>query len=201
MRKYIPSFLLYSRIPVALAILILAWQQPGGYDIIIVALLIYGVVSDFLDGFTARMWHLSTEHLRKADSNVDQFFWLVTAVAVYLITPQFYHTYKWHIILLVIMEAAAYLISYIRFRNVVATHAILSKLWVVTLLCTFIQIVLTGDSGWVFMVCFWVGLLSRLEIIAIMLVLKNWTNDVPGIYHAIQLRKGKTIKRNKIFNG
>jgi CDP-diacylglycerol--glycerol-3-phosphate 3-phosphatidyltransferase len=34
-----------------------------------------------------------------------------------------------------------------------------------------------------------------------LLVLKKWTADVPSFYHAIQLRKGKEIKRNKYFNG
>lgn len=201
MRRYIPLILLYSRIPAGLAIVFCAWQQPAGYDMIITALLLYGVVSDFLDGFTARMWHLSTEHLRKADSNVDQFFWLAAAIGVYLVAPDFFSTIIWHIAILLALEVLAYVISLARFRNVVATHAILSKLWVVTLLATFIQVVLTGSSDSVFMACFWIGLISRLEIIAIMLLLKSWVNDVPSVYHAIRLRRGKTIKRNKIFNG
>lgn len=201
MRKHIPLILLYSRIPAALAMLLLAWWQPDGFRGYIVAILVYGVVSDFLDGFTARMWYISTESMRKADSNVDQLFWIAAMAATYLVAPEFYHTYLWYIITLAVLEALAYLISYIRFRNVVATHAILSKLWVVTMLATFIQVILTGQSGWIFMVCFWVGLVSRIEIIAIMLLLKEWVNDVPGIYQALQLRKGKDIKRNKIFNG
>lgn len=201
MRKYIPSILLYSRIPAALAMILLAWLQPTGYAGIIIGILIYGVVSDFLDGFTARMWSISTEHMRKADSNVDQLFWLCAAAATYIIAPQFYHQYIWLIAALLILEGLAYLISYLRFRNIVATHAILSKLWVVTLLLTFIQVVYTGSSSTVFLTCFWVGLISRLEIVCIMLLLRNWVNDVPSVYHAIQLRKGKEIKRNKVFNG
>lgn len=42
---------------------------------------------------------------------------------------------------------------------------------------------------------------QKLEIMVVLLILKEWTNDVPGIYHAILLRQGKTIKRNKLFNG
>lgn len=48
---------------------------------------------------------------------------------------------------------------------------------------------------------FVLGLLSRLEIIAILIMLKSWTNDVPSLLHAIKLRKGVPIKRNRYFNG
>ena len=40
-----------------------------------------------------------------------------------------------------------------------------------------------------------------IEIIAILLVIKDWTNDVPSLYHAIILRQVKKIMRNKFFNG
>jgi CDP-diacylglycerol--glycerol-3-phosphate 3-phosphatidyltransferase len=49
--------------------------------------------------------------------------------------------------------------------------------------------------------CFYVGMISRLEIIAILFLLRRWTNDVPSVYHAVLLRKGKEIKRHKLFNG
>jgi CDP-diacylglycerol--glycerol-3-phosphate 3-phosphatidyltransferase len=48
---------------------------------------------------------------------------------------------------------------------------------------------------------FWIGILTRVEVIAILLVLKEWTNDVPTLYHAVRLRQNKLIRRNKFFNG
>ena len=38
-------------------------------------------------------------------------------------------------------------------------------------------------------------------VIAILIVLKEWTNDVPTVYHSYKLRKGLPIKRHKLFNG
>jgi len=32
-------------------------------------------------------------------------------------------------------------------------------------------------------------------------ILKDWTNDIPSLYHAVLIRKGKEIKRHKLFNG
>lgn len=163
--------------------------------------MIWGVISDFFDGFIARRVGTSTEKLRKADSNVDQVFWIAVIASTMLVAPSFYAENLLEILVLLFLETTAYVICFIRFKKVVATHAIASKLWVLTLLGMLIEVVLFGSSGILFTICFWVGLISRLEIIAIMLLLRKWTNDVPGIYQAIQLRKGKEIKRNKIFNG
>jgi len=95
----------------------------------------------------------------------------------------------------------AYLISFIKFKKEVATHAILSKFWTLTIVGTLIQVILTCDSSVIFTTCFYLGVISRIEIISILLILKVWTNDVPSFYHAILLRKGREIKRNKLFNG
>jgi hypothetical protein len=93
------------------------------------------------------------------------------------------------------------MISYIKFRKEVATHAILSKIWTLTIMAVLTQIVLSCESLFLFNLCFYLGMISRIEIMGILLILKNWTNDVPSVYHVVLLRQGKTIKRNKLFNG
>jgi len=69
------------------------------------------------------------------------------------------------------------------------------------LFATLIQLIATSSSTILFNICFVVGLITRLEIIIILLLIRQWTNDVPSVYHAFLLRKGKTITRNKLFNG
>lgn len=201
MIKQLPFVLVYSRLPAGTIIVLLAWLTPSYYKEWIVALMVYGLVSDFFDGFIARRVGASTERLRRLDSGIDQFFWLCIIAATVLIAPEFYKDNWWQVGLLALAESVAYVISYIRFRKEVATHAIASKIWVLTLLLMFTQLVLSGSSTWGFQLCFWVGLVSRLEIIGILLIIPEWVNDVPSIYHAVQLRQGKEIKRNKIFNG
>lgn len=201
MIKKVPIWLIYSRVVAGLFILLLAWMGKPSLNVWIVGLLVYGLVSDFFDGFIARRVGVSEERLRRLDSTVDQFFWLSVTLGCYWLSPQFFNDHWWQISILIALEAIAYLISFLRFRKEVATHALASKLWVLILLFVFIEVVLTSNSSWLFQLCFWVGVVSRLEIIGILLLVREWVNDVPTIYHAIQLRKGKTIKRNKIFNG
>jgi CDP-diacylglycerol--glycerol-3-phosphate 3-phosphatidyltransferase len=99
------------------------------------------------------------------------------------------------------IEAVTYAVSFLKFKREVATHAIASKIWTLTILATIIQVILTCESSVLFQCCFYLGVATRLEIISILLILKKWQHDVPTVYHAVQLRKGKEIKRNKFFNG
>jgi CDP-diacylglycerol--glycerol-3-phosphate 3-phosphatidyltransferase len=64
-----------------------------------------------------------------------------------------------------------------------------------------IQIIAVNHSVILFNICLYLGIVTRLEIISIFLIIKNWTNDVPSVYHAVLIRKGKSIKRHKLFNG
>jgi hypothetical protein len=95
----------------------------------------------------------------------------------------------------------AYLICFLKFKKEIAYHSIGAKIWSLFLFTLLIQITFTCSSNIIFQLVFWIGISTRLEIIAITLVLKKWTNDIPSVYHAFLLRKGKTIKRNKLFNG
>lgn len=166
-----------------------------------VAIILWAILSDIFDGIIARRLKVSNERLRRMDSSIDQIFWILTMIAAIIICPDFFKTHYAKIGIVLVLEAVSYLISYIRFRKEVATHAILSKIWTLAITGTLIQIVLTCNSVILFNIWFYLGIVTRIEIIAILFILKEWTNDVPGIYQAILLRKEKEIKRNKLFNG
>ena len=93
------------------------------------------------------------------------------------------------------------MISFLKFRKEIATHSIGAKIWTLLLFVTLIEIMAHSKSTILFVYCFWVGIITRIEIIVIIITLKTWTNDVPTFYHALKLRQGKEIKRNKLFNG
>jgi FlaA1/EpsC-like NDP-sugar epimerase len=135
------------------------------------------------------------------DSTVDQVFWICCVIGAYLVCPDFFRTNFVKLLILIFVEGLTYFVSFIRFKKEVATHAISSKFWTLTIMATLIQVVLTCNSSILFDICFWLGIITRVEIIAMLLIIREWTNDVPSVYHAVLLRKGKEIKRNKLFNG
>jgi len=171
------------------------------YKFIAVLLLSIGLLADIFDGIIARRLNISTQTLRRLDSSIDQVFFISFSIATYIQCPDFFRNNWAKLSILLGFEAMAYLVSFLKFRKEIATHSIGAKFWTLLLFATLVQIILQCDSLVLFNICFYVGLLTRLEIIAIILTLKKWTNDVPTIYHSIKLRQGKEIKRHKIFNG
>jgi len=199
--KYIPKLLIYSRIIGGWVIATLSIIQPHNFRYVIIILICIGLLSDIFDGIIARSLKISTVSLRRLDSTVDQFFWLMVIVGTYFISPYFFKTNYVQIFLLLGLEGCCYLVSFIRFKKEVATHAISSKVWTLILFATLVQVIAVGNSIILFYVCFYLGILTRLEIIAMLVILKTWTSDVPTIYHAVLIRNNRPIKRYKLFNG
>ena len=192
---------MYVRFLLGFVIVLLSYFRFNSFRFSIVVLIIIGILTDIFDGIIARRLNISTQKLRRLDSSVDQVFWLYTLAGAYLICPDFFRINFLKLSAVLFFEGLAYAVSYTKFKKEVATHAILSKIWTVILMATLIQIILSCNSSTLFNICIYLGIISRIEIIAILLIIKNWTSDVPSLYHAIQLRKGKTIKRHKLFNG
>jgi len=199
--KKLPFILIYSRLAIGLTIILLSVARVDHYIFFAITLLTIGLLTDIFDGIIARKLNISTQLLRRLDSTIDQVFFISIAVATYIQCPDFFKTNATKLIVLFGFEALAYLLSFLKFRKEIATHSIGAKIWTLLLFATLIQIIVQCQSVALFNLCFWTGLLTRLEIMAIIFTLKQWTNDVPSIYHAVKLRQGKEIKRNKMFNG
>ena len=197
----IPLALIFCRLLFGIIILALAINRTPNFKTVAVVLFTLGLLSDIFDGIIARKLNISTTFLRRLDSTIDQLFFMLVAIAAYINCSSFFKENKIALIILLSTEALTYLVSFIKFKKEVATHAIASKIWTLFLFATIIQILNTCNAGILFTITFYMGLLTRLEIVGIILLLNTWTNDVPSIYHAYLLRKGKEIKRNKLFNG
>ena len=197
----LPIVLLYSRIAIGCVIIVFSILQLEYYSFIAVLLLSIGLLTDIFDGIIARKYNVSSDKLRRLDSTIDQFFFIAFTVATYIQCPEFFKSNALKLLLLIGMESLTYAVSYIKFKKEIATHTIGAKLWTLVLFATLVQIIIQGESVILFNLCFWIGLATRIEIVAIIIALKKWTNDVPSFYHALQLRKGKAIKRHKLFNG
>jgi CDP-diacylglycerol--glycerol-3-phosphate 3-phosphatidyltransferase len=198
---HIPKLLIFSRLIIGFIIILLSVFDIPYYKITAITLLSVGLLTDIFDGIIARHLKVSTQNLRRLDSTIDQIFFTSIVVATYIQCPDFFKNNIFKLVILISFEAFTYLISFLKFRKEIATHSIGAKIWTLLLFATLIQIIAQCQSDVLFSICFWVGLITRLEIIAIILTLKVWTHDVPSFYHSLKIRQGKDIKRHKIFNG
>lgn len=197
----LPITLIYARLAIGLMIVLLSVKHIDNYKFIAVLLLSIGLLTDIFDGIIARRLNVSTQNLRRLDSTIDQIFFISFAVATFIQCPEFFKNNSLKLTILFGFECLAYVVCFIKFRKEIATHSIGAKIWTLLLFATIVQIILQCESIVLFNIFFWVGLVTRIEIIAIILTLKKWTNDVPTIYHSLKLRQGKEIKRHKMFNG
>lgn len=201
MKKLLPYSLVFLRLLLGFYFVLHAYLAWENYALTGIICLILGLLSDILDGIAARKLGVSSPGFRRLDSNIDQVFYFSMLAGMFLHSSFFFQDNWLQITFLVSSEIAIYMVSYIRFRKEVATHSWGAKLWSLSLVATFIDVILNDSSFTLFQICFWLGLVSRLEIVAILLSLEEWTSDVPTFYHALQLRKGKDIKRSKWLNG
>lgn len=168
---------------------------------LLILLLLLGILSDVFDGIYARMYRVSTEKLRRMDSQTDLIFWLCAGWCSWLLHPEIVLENKYAIITIFIMEGLTYVFSILKFGKETCTHALLSKLWGITLFIAFISILGFGHAGLPFALAVTFGVISHIDVYLIILLLPKWTHDVPSSWHAWQIRQGKPIKRYKIFNG
>lgn len=199
--RHLPLALMYARLVLGLVLLALAWLRVAHFAPLAVVLIAVGVLTDVFDGIVARQLGVSTEKLRRLDSAVDQIFWASVVGATYLACPGFFARHAAKLLTLLAMEGLTYAVCYLKFRKEIATHSWAAKAWVLVSFAALAQLIFTCEAGWLFETSFYVGVLSRLEILAIVLLLRRWTNDVPTAYHAVLLRQNKPIKRHKLFNG
>lgn len=187
--KKVPFLLIYSRIFMGIAIaLIVVFNTPYA-SFWIVGLMIAALLTDFFDGVVARRYNVATQKLRVWDSNVDLFFWVVTMISVFYLNMEFFlRNYGW-ILSVVFLQILCLAVSFAKFKKSIATHALLSKLWAMVLLIFLIDLTLHSTSRIPFMLCVFLGILSRVEILLIILKLKRWTTDVPSIFAVSKINR------------
>ncbi|SKB97997.1 CDP-diacylglycerol--glycerol-3-phosphate 3-phosphatidyltransferase [Soonwooa buanensis] len=198
--KNIPYLLIAFRFLCAPIILVLAFYLKIEARIPILILMYLGLFSDIFDGIIARKAGVASEKLRRLDSQTDLVFWLSIGVATYLLFPELIKQNKVPIILIFVMEALCYIISFAKFGKETCTHAFLSKMWGLSLLLAFTSLLGFEYAGWAFRTSVVLGLISHLDVILIILILPKWQHDIPSCYHAWRIRHGKSIKKNIYFN-
>ena len=198
--KNLPYLLIAIRFCIAPILLLLSYFKGEESRFFILILMYIGLLTDIFDGIIARKTGVSSEKLRRLDSQVDLIFWLSLGFSSYILNPELIKAEWKSIVLIFIMEALCYTISIWRFGKETCTHAFLAKMWGLSLLITFTYLIGFQQAGWTFYVAVVVGLVSHIDVILIILLLPKWRYDVPSSYHAWRIRNGKQRKKTIFFN-
>ena len=198
--KNIPYILIAIRFLFAPIIFFLSYLIGEESRFLILALMFIGLLTDIFDGIIARKAGVSSEKLRRLDSQVDLVFWLSLGFAAYFMNPELIKEHWSSITTIFILEALCYIISIVKFKKETCTHAWLSKMWGLSLVIAFTYLIGFQKTGWVFDLTIILGVISHIDVILIILILPKWHYDVPSCYHAWNIRKGKQRKKSTLFN-
>jgi phosphatidylglycerophosphate synthase len=201
MKTKIPQLLIIFRLLLGPTMIFLTNKFKSEIRLELVILIILGLISDVFDGIIARNTGTSSEKLRRMDSQTDLVFWICVGVCSWLLNPEIIIENKIPIIIIFTMEAFTYIFSFAKFGKETCTHALLSKLWGLTLLATFVGLIGFGYAGFTLLSAIIFGVIGHIDVYLIILFLPKWTHDVPSCYHAYLIKKGIPIQRNKLFNG
>ncbi|WP_395061211.1 CDP-alcohol phosphatidyltransferase family protein [Flavobacterium sp.] len=201
MQNKTPQLLILFRLLLGPTMIFLTYKFGNAIRTELVLLLFLGLLSDIFDGIIARRLSVSSEKLRRMDSQTDLVFWLCVSWCGWILNPEIIINHRYAIAIIFLMEGLTYIFSLAKFKKETCTHAILSKLWGVTLLVAFISMIGFGCAGIPFFLAVFFGVIGHIDVYLIIYFLPKWTHDVPSCYHAYLIKKGKSIKRNRLFNG
>lgn len=187
-QQEIPKILIIFRFFAGLMLVGISMTNVESAGIICAIILALGVLSDIFDGVLARKFNVVTDDLRLWDSRIDVIFWLCTAIALHILYPMLWQISWVMIVVLGIMETIPRIISHIRFKREASTHHILSKIFTLFLWATISFTFLNGKLGNLYWVTLFIGIISQLEAIAIMLIIPEWAVDVKSIKSALKMR-------------
>ncbi len=186
--KKFPILLIIFRLFAGLTIVTISIANISNAGVFCTIILALGVLSDIFDGVLARKFNVVTNDLRLWDSRIDVIFWLCTAIALHILYPAIWKISWIMIVVFGIMETIPRIISQIRFKREASTHHILSKIFTLFLWATISFAFLNGKLGNLYWVTLFIGIISQLEAIAIMLIIPEWAVDVKSIKSALTMR-------------
>ena len=182
--KNIPFLLILLRLTLAPIMLSLSFMHMEYVGIFLFVLLFVGILSDVLDGVIARKLKISTDNLRKWDSNVDVFFLLSCIGSAWILYPNLVEAKLPFILCILGSELFMYVVSLIRFKRLPSNHAYSSKLFALSIFVCLSTLFLSDDWGITFYIMFVIGILSYLDNILILLRLSSYKVDTKVFWQA-----------------
>lgn len=182
--KYIPFALILFRLFVSP---VMVWIAYNNYSIagpLLAVLLVAGILSDVFDGIIARKLQIATDGLRKWDSNVDVVFLVCSIIAAWMFQPEVVADKAFYIWSIVAFELLMYVVCLVRFRKLPSNHAYSAKLFAVWICISLMLLFATGDWAIVFFIMYGFGVLSYLDNLLILALLREYKVDTKGFWKA-----------------
>lgn len=140
------------------------------------------LITDILDGWIARTFHLESELGAKLDSWADTATYIVGFCAVFTLKWQMIAPYVHWLFAFLAAWATLYLTMFIKFRGVVGLHTYSFKITAYLQGACMISLLWFGFWQWLFYLSIGWGILSCVEEIIIVMHLQKERTNVKGLF-------------------
>jgi cardiolipin synthase (CMP-forming) len=148
-------------------------------------LLLACLVSDFLDGWVARTFHLTSKLGAALDSIADVLTLSLAAAGLVVFERTFVSQHYRGLLLVVGLFAAEVIASLVRYGRPSSFHTMLAHISGYLIGGFLISIFFWGYQGWLFYPALTVCLAELAEEMALICLLPEWRSDVGGIYRVL----------------
>ena len=158
--------------------------------------LILSLISDIIDGFIARRFHMETEIGAKLDSFADNLNYLLVFAGLIVFKMEELRPYLFSFIIFMGMLVLMVIVSLIKFRKFPSFHLYMTKIGGYVQGAFFICLFTLGFyAPFYYLVIAW-GIIGAIEHIAIQMILPEMRSNVKGLYWVLKERKAATEKRS-----
>lgn len=185
-RLNLPNLLSAYRLGVSPVIL---WAIATGRRSLFFTLVCVSLVTDILDGWIARRFHLETEFGARLDSLADDITFFLAFLGLVILDRDFVWGHRFAFTVLLASHLGAFVVPLIRFGRTTSLHLYSSKVSGYLLGFFIFFYFLFGYSAWYFYFAFGFSVLAFLEGLVITLISQEPRSNVRGLYWVLQERR------------
>jgi cardiolipin synthase len=161
---------------------VIVWTIAAGHRDAFFVLICVSLVTDILDGWIARRFHLETEFGARLDTAADDLTYVVAFLGFLVLERDFLWTHRVAFALLLLSKLLPIAVSLLRFRRTTSLHLYSSKATGYVQGFFIFGYYVLGYSAWYFYFMVTFSVLAGLEKLAVLLVLPELRSNARGLY-------------------
>ncbi|MEO8087252.1 MAG: CDP-alcohol phosphatidyltransferase family protein [Bacteroidota bacterium] len=165
------------------------WMVYAGEEKMFAIFLCINLITDILDGLIARLFKLQTKFGAKLDSLADTGMYILAFLGIYFFKLEELQGFTWMLWLFLALLVSGNLISLIKFKKLPSLHLYSSKVGGYVQGIFFFVLFAWSYNQSLFFAAMFIGYLSLLEEIFVLLFLKKLIPDARGLFWVLNEKK------------
>jgi CDP-diacylglycerol--glycerol-3-phosphate 3-phosphatidyltransferase len=152
-------------------------------------LLLACLLSDIVDGWIARTFHLRSRLGASLDSVADLLVQIIGVAGLWVFHKETVVAHRALLLIVVTLYLAEVLIALLRYGRISSFHTVLVRIAAYAQGIFIISLLFCGYVGWIFYGAMGLCILAFSEELLILYLLAEWTTDVGGLYWVLAKRR------------